>query len=89
MLHQRPHPVHELAAAFDISRPAVSRHLRLLKDAGVVTEKKQGRENVYLLRTQSLRQLSAWLEEHWADKLTPLKKMAETTAPASQMEMDL
>ena len=47
MLHQKSRPVHELAAAFDISRPAISRHLRVLKEAGLVKEVKQGRENVY------------------------------------------
>ena len=36
MLHERSRPVHELAAAFDISRPAISRHLKVLKDAGLV-----------------------------------------------------
>lgn len=62
MLRQRPHPVHELAAAFSISRPAISRHLRVLKEAGLVTEARQGRENVYRLERKPLKRAAAWLE---------------------------
>ncbi len=66
MLHERPMPVHELTAAFDISRPAISRHLRVLKDALLVKEEKQGRENVYSLQRGRLKPMSTWL-----DKLGP------------------
>src|SRR3954462_13264003 len=89
MLRARPRPVHELAAAFPISRPAISRHLRLLREAGLISETRQGRENVYSLRRHRLRQLSLWLDEHWSNKLSRLKQMAEATGPKSQMEMDL
>lgn len=64
MLHERPRPVHELAAAFDISRPAISRHLKVLKDAGLVVEEKTGRENVYSLRRAELKPMQDWLEKH-------------------------
>ena len=66
MLHERPMPVHELSAAFDISRPAISRHLRVLKDARLVKEEKQGRENVYSLQRARLKPMATWL-----DKLGP------------------
>ena len=62
MLHERSRPVHELAAAFDISRPAISRHLRVLKEAGLVREVKKGRENVYSLQAQKLQPASALAE---------------------------
>ena len=62
LLRERPRPVHELAAAFAISRPAISRHLRVLKDAGLIAEERDGRENVYSLKRQRLRQLVTWLE---------------------------
>jgi DNA-binding transcriptional ArsR family regulator len=62
MLHERPMPVHELTAAFDISRPAISRHLRVLKEAQLVKEEKQGRENVYSLQRQKLKPMAQWLE---------------------------
>jgi DNA-binding transcriptional ArsR family regulator len=64
LLHQRPRPVHELAAAFDISRPAISRHLKVLKDAGLVQEEKAGRENVYSLQRGKLKPMQDWLERH-------------------------
>lgn len=89
LLHEHPCPVHELAAAFDISRPAISRHLRVLKDAGLVREEKQGRENVYKLQRQRLRPLADWLNRHWNQKLTTLKTLAETTPTTPQMELDL
>src|SRR5690349_16152052 len=81
LLHARPRPVHELAEAFAISRPAVSRHLRILKDAGLVDEQRQGRENVYSLRRERLRLLGDWLARHWNDRLSRLKALAETTEP--------
>ena len=61
MLSQKPLPVHVLTAAFSISRPAISRHLRVLKEAGVVIEEKQGRENLYKLQAHHLVPLSQWL----------------------------
>lgn len=61
MLSERPLPVHTLTEAFSISRPAISRHLRVLKEAGLVIEEKQGRENVYRLLSGPLEPLRAWL----------------------------
>lgn len=89
LLAERPRPVHELATAFDISRPAVSRHLRLLKEAGLVVEEKQGRENVYSLRRQSLRALSGWLEPYWNERLMRLKQITEASVAKTKMEVDL
>lgn len=63
MLHERPMPVHELSAAFDISRPAISRHLRVLKEARLVKEEKHGRENIYSLQRARLKPMSTWLEK--------------------------
>lgn len=74
MLHERSRPVHELAAAFDISRPAISRHLKVLKDAGLVAEEKAGRENVYSLQPSQLKPMLDWLEKHRAAR--PAKKAA-------------
>lgn len=63
LLHEKSRPVHELAAAFDISRPAISRHLRVLKEAGLVKEVKQGRENVYSFQREPLKAGAAWIEK--------------------------
>lgn len=64
LLHDKARPVHELAAAFDISRPAISRHLRVLKEVGLVQEVKQGRENLYSFQRDELKPGIAWLSEH-------------------------
>jgi DNA-binding transcriptional ArsR family regulator len=61
MLSVEPLPVHVLTAAFSISRPAISRHLRVLKEAGVVIEEKSGRENLYRLQSHHLTPLTVWL----------------------------
>ena len=61
LLRERPRPVHELAGAFDISRPAISRHLRVLKEAGLVREEKHGRENVYAFEASEIVRLDRWL----------------------------
>jgi DNA-binding transcriptional ArsR family regulator len=64
LLHDRARPVHELAGAFDISRPAISRHLRVLKEAGLVKEMKQGRENLYSFQRDELKAGIIWLQQH-------------------------
>lgn len=72
LLHQRPMPVHELTAAFDISRPAISRHLRVLKEARLVKEEKKGRENVYALQRPRLKPMLQWLVRHEARMPEPI-----------------
>lgn len=62
ILKTAPAPVHVLTEAFSISRPAISRHLRVLKSAGLVAEVKKGRENVYAFRPAKLDAAKAWLE---------------------------
>lgn len=62
ILKTAPAPVHVLTEAFSISRPAISRHLRVLKSAGLVAEVKKGRENVYAFRPAKLEAAKAWLE---------------------------
>ncbi|WP_052731925.1 ArsR/SmtB family transcription factor [Devosia geojensis] len=54
-------PVHALAGRFDISRPAISRHLRVLREAGIVREEKMGRENLYALRREQLGPARDWI----------------------------
>lgn len=76
-LAERPLPVHEVAARFEISRPAVSKHLRVLADAGVVRAVRVGKENVYALDTASLTEVRDWLARFWAQRLTTLKDLAE------------
>jgi DNA-binding transcriptional ArsR family regulator len=71
-------PVHELAAHFEMSRPAVSKHLAVLRDAGLVREQRRGRENLYTLQRDALEDARAWLALFWRGKLGALKHLAES-----------
>ncbi|MDR3472758.1 MAG: metalloregulator ArsR/SmtB family transcription factor [Devosia sp.] len=82
LLRERPRPVHDLAEAFDISRPAISRHLKVLKDAGLVREEKRGRENVYALDATELAAVNRWLTGFWTSPLATLKTKAKPAAGA-------
>lgn len=62
LLKVAPTPVHVLTEAFSISRPAISRHLRVLKSAGLVAEVKKGRENVYAFKPGKLTAAKSWLD---------------------------
>ena len=61
ILHRGAQPVHVLAGHFDISRPAISRHLRVLRQARLISEKKVGRENRYALHASRLKPVEDWL----------------------------
>ena len=71
-------PVHELAGQFAMSRPAVSKHLAVLRDAGLVREQRRGRENLYALQRDALEEARAWLALFWRGKLGALKHLAES-----------
>ena len=62
ILRDGAQPVHVLASHFDISRPAISRHLRVLKQAKLISEKKLGRENRYALHAARLKPVREWLD---------------------------
>lgn len=67
----------EIAAHFDVTRPAVSQHLNVLKEAGLVRERRDGTRRLYRLRPEGLAELKAFLEEFWGDRLEALKREAE------------
>jgi DNA-binding transcriptional ArsR family regulator len=70
-------PVHELAADFDMSRPAVSKHLAVLREAGLVRETRRGRENIYALERAALDEARRWLTAFWRGRLGGLKQLVE------------
>lgn len=77
-------PVRELAARFDTSRPAVSQHLRLLADAGLVGERRVGRENLYRLTSEPLSEVSFWVghyERFWNEKFLGLRAVLDDLGP--------
>ena len=69
--------VTQLAAAMPISRPAVSRHLRLLRNAGLVTEQAEGTRRIYHLHGQGLRAVQAYLERVWGDAAARFTMVAD------------
>lgn len=72
-------PVREIADAMTISRPAVSRHLRLLKDAGMVAEEAQGTRRVYHLQERGLEAVREYLERVWGEAAGRFRLLAENT----------
>src|SRR3954462_9375933 len=71
-------PAGEIAGHFPaMSRPAVSQHLRVLADAGLVEVRPEGNHRLYRLRPEGLQDAAAFLEEMWSDRLARLKAAAE------------
>jgi DNA-binding transcriptional ArsR family regulator len=70
-------PAGDLAAEFDVSRPAVSRHLRLLREAGLLVERRAGRQRLYRANLEPLAELRSWLDAYWAGRLGELRDLAE------------
>ena len=76
MLADRERDAGELAAVFPVSRPAVSRHLRVLREAGLVRVRPQAQRRVYALDPRPLEELARWLERHrgfWGQRLDALE----------------
>ena len=67
----------EIAAHFDVTRPAVSQHLTVLKEAGLVDERRNGTRRLYRARPEGLVELRAFLDEFWGVRLEALKREAE------------
>jgi DNA-binding transcriptional ArsR family regulator len=70
-----------IAARLPISRPAVSRHLRLLKDAGLVVEEARGTRRLYRLHDEGVAAVREYLERVWGEAATRFRLYAENTAP--------
>ena len=77
LLRERDRSVRELADALPISRPAVSRHLRLLKDAGLVSDRPEGTRRLYRLHDEGIDAVRAYLEQVWGDAAARFRIAAE------------
>ena len=77
ILARRPCSVGELARQLPISRPAVSQHLRVLKEGGLVVSASEGTRHVYRLNPDGVGALRAYLDRVWEDALTAFQKVAE------------
>jgi DNA-binding transcriptional ArsR family regulator len=67
----------EIASHFDVTRPAVSQHLNVLKEAGLVNERRNGTRRLYSARPEGLAEIKQFLEEFWDVRLDALKREAE------------
>ncbi len=70
----------EIAARFDVTRPAISQHLGVLREAGLVEERRDGTRRRYRVRTAGLEPVRAWLDGFWDERLDALKAAAEAEA---------
>lgn len=77
LVAERPRAVGELARQMPVSRPAVSQHLKLLKDAGLVVDRPQGSRRIYAADPDGLAELRAYLEQYWNTALASFKAIAE------------
>lgn len=84
-LRAGPRPAGAIADAFPVSRPAISRHLRVLRHASLVREEKRGRERLYALNPEPLKAIDDWLTAyrlHWTSALLALKHHVEESDPS-------
>jgi DNA-binding transcriptional ArsR family regulator len=76
-LARGPRAVGELAGEFPVSRPAVSQHLKVLKEAGLVVDEPDGSRRVYRVKPQGVHTMRAYLDSFWRDALAAFKQAAE------------
>ncbi len=84
LLTDQEMPVTAISRHFPISRTAVSKHLRILSEAGLVKEQRVGRETRYRMQPEPLAELKSWLsyyDRFWDNKLTALKRLVEAEQP--------
>ena len=80
LLRTGTRPAGEIARAFPVSRPAISKHLRILRRAHLVEERREGRHRLYQLNPEPLKAVDTWLEEYrsfWSANLSSLKSFVE------------
>jgi len=79
-LLEGPSAVGELAAGLPVSRPAVSQHLRVLKDAGLVRDRQVGTRRIYAVDPEGIREVRGYWERFWSQALARFKALADTEA---------
>jgi DNA-binding transcriptional ArsR family regulator len=77
MVRDRELAAGEIAARFDVTRPAISQHLTVLRNAGLVSERREGTRRLYRARPEGLAKLQTFLDGFWEDRLERLKLSAE------------
>lgn len=79
-LARKPKPVGELAAELPVSRPAVSQHLRVLKEAGLATDRADGTRRIYQIRQQGVQAIHGYLDQMWGQAMAGFQAEAERAA---------
>lgn len=79
-------PAGEIAAHFAVTRPAISQHLRVLKEAGLVSERREGTRRLYRARPETVEELHRFLDDFWSDRLERLRDVAEMNQRAKEKE---
>ena len=79
-LARRPKAVGELADELPVSRPAVSQHLRVLKEAGLVTDRADGTRRIYQIRQQGVQAIHGYLDQMWSQAMSAFQAEAERVA---------
>ncbi len=74
----------DIARHFDVSRPAISKHLRILREAGLVDERRNGTQRLYSARAESLLELRRFLDSFWDEGLLAIKQAAEAGPPGGE-----
>ena len=74
----KPLPVAAIARGLPVSRPAVSQHLKILREAGLVTDRSQGAQRIYQIDAKGLGAIRAWLDRFWDDALAAFKDELES-----------
>jgi DNA-binding transcriptional ArsR family regulator len=77
LVRDRERAAGEIAAHFEVTRPTISQHLTLLKNAGLITERREGTRRMYRARPEGLAELQSFLDGFWEDGLERLKVAAE------------
>jgi DNA-binding transcriptional ArsR family regulator len=77
LVRDRERAAGEIAAQFDVSWPAISQHLRVLRQAGLVTERREGAKRFYRARPEGLREVRDYLDGFWDERLEQLKREVE------------
>ena len=77
LLHDSELAAGEIASHFDVTRPAISQHLRVLEDCRLVEVRRQGTQRIYRIRSDTMAELRQYMEQFWQDSLTRLAEAAE------------
>jgi DNA-binding transcriptional ArsR family regulator len=85
-LRTGPKPVGAIAAKLPVSRPAVSQHLKVLREARLVTERREGTRRIYFIDPHGLAELRAWLDRFWDQSLAAFQAEVEREGASKERE---